>query len=139
MITHSVRNVYPGMGSPGTTYMRQAFPVASGASTVTCVFGTAPDQYTTFSGSGPVRHGMVRVKSEAAVASFDVVALVGKDASGNQYVLYHGDVATAIPGVASAVVDQPYHFISDTPLTEIDVMLSAGAATIGSLEIAAGA
>ena len=138
MITNSIRNTYPGLGSPGTTYSRQNFPAASGASTVACVFGTAPDAYTTFSGKGPVRQGMVRVKTEAPVASFLVDSIVGKDASGNQYVLYHGDVATALTGVVSAVVDQLYQFQSDTPLTEIDVMITAGAAVNASLEIAAG-
>lgn len=137
-IKNSIRNVYPGLGSPSTWVVKQDLPVASGASTITCIFGQAADTYTTFGGSGPVRQGKVRVKTEAPVASFLIVAIVGKDASGTQYVFYHGDVATALTGVASAVVDESQDFISDTPLTEIDIMVNAGAAVNASIEVIAG-
>lgn len=137
-ISSSIKKAYAGLGSPGTWVIKQDLPVASGASTVTFPFGQASDAYTTFSGSGPVRQGKVRVKTEAPVASFLIVAIVGKTQTGAQVVLYHGDVATAIAGVSSAVVDEFQDFVSDAALTEIDVMINAGAAVNASFEVVGG-
>ena len=104
-IQNSVAKIYPGKGSPSTVWRHQDAPAPASATVIAAVFGTAADAYTTFQGSGPVRQGYIRVKTEAAVASFLVTQIVGKDASGVQYVLFHGDVATALTGVASAIVD----------------------------------
>ena len=134
-IKNSIRNVYPGMGSPGSSFVQNDVAAASGASTLTC---TMPS---------PVQHGKVRVKTEAAVASFIIVAVLGKTNVGptglplgtpDTIVLYHGDIATAIPGVATAFVDENIDFNGDRPMFEIDILISAGAAVNISYEVVGG-
>jgi hypothetical protein len=143
-ITNSVKTLFPGMGSSSVSYTLNGYTAAASAATLACPMGTlqttppATGQVLQ-TGSTPVRRGMVRVKTDAAVASFLVTAISGKDAGGVVYVLYHGDVATALAGIASAVVDQYYHFNSDVPLTEIDVAILPGAAVNISLEVVGGA
>lgn len=135
MITNSVRNSYAGLGSPAASYSRQDQAAASGASTLVCAMPS------------PVRQGYVRVKTEAPVASFLISAVLGRtnvDINGqplstpDQIVLYHGDVATAITGVTTAYVDECVRFQSDRPMFEIDIMITAGAATTISYEVAGG-
>lgn len=136
-LNNSVRKIYPGMGSPGSSFTQADQAAASGASTLTC---TMPS---------PVQHGLVHVKTEAAVASFLIVAVVGKTTvstvagappltTPDQIVLYHGDVATAIPGVTSAFVDEFIDFNADRAMFEIDIMISAGAAVNISYEVVGG-
>lgn len=136
-LNNSIRRVYPGMGSPGPSFSLADQAAASGASTLVC---TMPQ---------PISHGVVRVKTEAAVTSFLLVAVLGKTTvstvagappltTPDTIVLYHGDVATAIPGVTSAFVDEFIDFNADRPMSEIDILITAGAATTISYEVIGG-
>jgi hypothetical protein len=143
-ITNSIKTVFPGMGSSSVSYTLNNYSAAASAVTLACPMGTPQTTppatgSVTQTGSTPVRRGMVRVKTEAAVASFLVTAISGKDAQGVVYVLYHGDTATALAGIASAVVDQYFHFSVDALLVEVDVGILPGAAVAVSLEVVGGA
>jgi hypothetical protein len=138
-ISKSIKTLYPGMGSPTTSYTLNNYSAAASAATLACPMGTPQTTLpatgtVTQTGSNPVRQGLVRVKTEASVSTFQVTSITGKDASANVYILFAGEPALAMAGIA----DRYFHFSSDVPLTEIDIAILPGAATTVSLEVVGG-
>ena len=123
-ISKSIRQIYPGMGSPGSSgFSMQNAAAAASAATLVCPLPQ------------PLSHGLVRIKTEAAVASFQVTSITGKDASAAVYILFAGEPALAMAGIN----DRYFHFNSDVPLVEIDIGILPGAATTISYEVVGGA
>jgi hypothetical protein len=140
-IQNSIKNSYPGLGSPSVSYTKQDFAVASGDSEISCPLvpgNMEPGESGVMTGNMPVRQGIVRIKTEAPVASFRVTSIVGEDTETNDVILYRGDVATAITLTGSPKYDLCYRFVSDMPLNEIDINVNAGAAVQCSVEVVGG-
>jgi hypothetical protein len=138
-ITKSVKTLYAGMGSSTTSYTLNNYSAAASAATLLCPMGTPQTSppatgTVTQTGSNPVRQGLVRVKSEASVASFQVTSITGKDAGGATYILFAGEPALTMAGI----VDRYFHFSSDAALVEIDVAILPGATATVSLEVVGG-
>jgi hypothetical protein len=149
-IINTIKNWYAGGGSPTVYFSNVNFNITNGNTTISCPVGA--NVQTNQQGTGPVRVGMVRVKSEspgnfintgnvfpnASVAR--VVAIVGDDGKSNQVLLYSGDTNVALPNIN---IDEIFEFSCDLLLANVNVIInvsnvnSVGNAVM-SVEVAAG-
>lgn len=150
MIINTIKNWYPGGGSPTVYFANQNFNITNGNTTISCPVGS--NIQTNQQGIGPVRVGFVRVKSESpgnfintgnvfpnsSVAR--VVAITGDDGNSNVVLLYAGDTNLALPNTN---IDCIYEWSCDLLLQNVNVTInvsnvnSVGNAVM-SVEVAAG-
>lgn len=149
-IINTIKNWYPGGGSPTVYFANQNFNITNGNTTISLPVGS--NIQTNQQGIGPVRVGFVRVKTEqcgtfvntgntypnAQIAR--VMAITGDDGNSNQVILYAGDTNIA---VLNANFDQIYEWSCDLLLQNVNVIInvlnvnSTGNAVM-SVEVAAG-
>lgn len=149
-IINTIKRLYAGFGSPTVYFANTNFNITNGNTTVACPVGS--NVQTNQLGIGPVTVGYVRVKTEQCGTFVNtgnvypntqlarVIAITGDDAASNTVLLYSGDTNIA---VANANFDMYYHFNSDLPLANVNVIInvlglnSTGNAVM-SVEVAAG-
>lgn len=149
-IINTVKSWYAGGGSPSVYFANANFNITNGNTTVSCPVGS--NVQTNQFGTGPVRVGYVRVKTDLCGTFVNtgnvypntqlarVVAITGDDANSNTVLLYTGDTNIA---VANANFDTIYEFSCDMLLANMNVIInvlglnSTGNAQM-SVEVAAG-
>jgi len=149
-ISNTIKNVYAGFGSPTVYFSNQNFNITNGNTTVSLPVGA--NVQTNQQGTGTVRVGLVRVKTESVgtfintgnlypnAALIRVLNIWGDDGSSNVVQLYSGD---AVAGVANINIDEYYEFSCDLPLANINISINvtninATGNAVMSVEVAAG-
>lgn len=149
-ITNTIKNWYPGGGSPSVYFANQNFNITNGNTVVSLPVGA--NVQTNQFGQGPVRVGFVRVKTEAPgtfintgnlypnASLIRVLTITGDDAASNTVQLYSGDAAA---GAANQNIDEIFEFSCDLALANVNVTINvtninATGNAVMSVEVAAG-
>ena len=149
-IINTVKTMYPGLGSPTVYFTNANFNITNGNTTISLPVGL--NVQTNQIGIGPVRVGIVRVKSESMgtlintgntfpnASLLRVLNIWGDDGNSNTVQLYPGDSGAA---VANQNIDEYFEFNTDFLLQNVNIAInvtninSTGNAVM-SVEVAAG-
>jgi hypothetical protein len=149
-ITNTIKNWYPGGGSPSVYFANQNFNITNGNTTVSLPVGA--NVQSNQQGQGPVRVGYVRVKTESVgtfintgnvypnASLIRVLNIWGDDGSSNVVQIYSGDAAAT---VSNMNIDECFEFSVALLLANINVSINvtninATGNAVMSVEVAAG-